>query len=431
MSVIFSIMTLLIAVVALVVANNSASSATAVATAAPAISVTLKEFSISPAALTAPPGPITIQVTNAGTVVHNYQVVGLAKTRDLQPGESETLSLPLVTAGKYETRCDIAGHKGSGMVGTLEVGAGMKMGAEGGGAAMAMSAEEMDNVMDKVAKQFPAKTAGHGGDLLEPTIGADGVKQFDVTAKIVDWEVSSGKIVKAWTYNGVVPAPLIHVQVGDKVRIVLKNELEESTAIHFHGIRVPNSMDGVPPFTQPPVKPHGTFTYEFTALEPAVGIYHSHSNSQVQVPNGMFGAFLIGDMPLPASAGITKADKEVVMVLNDSGTIGLSLNGKSFPATEPYTLKVGQTMLVHYMNEGLMTHPMHLHQPTGTVIARDGVPLTSPYQADTINVAPGERYTVLYKAIDPGVWAWHCHILNHAEGSQGMFGMVTALIIEP
>jgi FtsP/CotA-like multicopper oxidase with cupredoxin domain len=88
-------------------------------------------------------------------------------------------------------------------------------------------------------------------------------------------------------------------------------------------------------------------------------------------------------------------------------------------------------MMVHYQNEGLMGHPMHMHQPVGWIVAKDGVPLLVPQPADTIWVSPGERYTVLYKAVDPGVWAWHCHILSHAEGPQGMFGMVTALIVTP
>ena len=161
-------------------------------------------------------------------------------------------------------------------------------------------------------------------------------------------------------------------------------------------------------------------------------MYHSHHDAQTQVPNGMAGAFLIGEMPIPAvltAKGITSVDKTVNMVLNDAGTIGLSLNGKSFPGTEMYAMKVGQTMEVNYFNEGLMSHPMHLHQPTGWIIAKDGVPLIEPMPSDTVNVAPGERYTVLYHFIDPGVWAWHCHILNHAEGPNGMFGMVTAVIV--
>jgi FtsP/CotA-like multicopper oxidase with cupredoxin domain len=191
-------------------------------------------------------------------------------------------------------------------------------------------------------------------------------------------------------------------------------------------------MDGVDPYTQDPILPGDSFTYEFTALEPAVGMYHSHHNAQTQVPNGLAGAFLIGEMPIPDSLkekGITTIDKSVNMVLNDSGTIGLSLNGKSFPATEPYAMAVGETMLVNYYNEGLMAHPMHMHQPVGWIIARDGQPLAEPVAEDTITVAPGERYTVLYHFEDPGVWAWHCHILNHAEGPTGMFGMVTAVIV--
>jgi len=167
-------------------------------------------------------------------------------------------------------------------------------------------------------------------------------------------------------------------------------------------------------------------------------MYHSHHNAQVQVPNGLAGALLIGDwksLAMKAAGGRTTdsdgdAEQEVVMVLNDSGTIGLSLNGKSFPATSPYSLKVGETMVVHYFNEGNMTHPMHLHQPSGYVVAHDGKILDSPFWADTLNVAPGERWTVVYTAKDAGVWAWHCHILTHAETPEGMRYMVTALIVK-
>ena len=86
-------------------------------------------------------------------------------------------------------------------------------------------------------------------------------------------------------------------------------------------------------------------------------------------------------------------------------------------------------MLVNYYNEGLQYHPMHLHQFPQLVVARDGIPLDQPYYADTISVGPGERYTVLFQADKPGVWVWHCHILNHAESETGMFGMVTALAV--
>jgi manganese oxidase len=202
--------------------------------------------------------------------------------------------------------------------------------------------------------------------------------------------------------------------------------------VHWHGVRVPNAMDGVDPYTQDPIKPGEQFVYEFEALEPAVGMYHSHHNAQIQIPNGMLGAILIGEMGIPekmVEKGFTKIDQQVNMVLNDAGTIGLSLNGKAFPATEVYKMRVGEVMEVNYFNEGLTAHPMHMHQPVGWITAKDGVPLETPLPSDTINIAPGERYTVLYKAVDPGVWAWHCHILSHAESTEGMIGMVTAVVV--
>jgi FtsP/CotA-like multicopper oxidase with cupredoxin domain len=402
--------------------------------AATVVDMTLSEFAMSPAMPQVPAGDVTLRITNGGTMVHNVTFTDGGQTSgDIQPGETTTMELNGLTDGSKEFICTIPGHSASGMSGMLMVG-----GAGDGGTGTvpemaAMTWQEMDAAMEERALRFVEEPKGtFGGTLLEPTVLADGTKQFELTAKIVDWEVEPGKVVKAWTYNGIVPGPEIKVAVGDKVQIVLHNELPESTVIHFHGVRVPNSMDGVDPFTQDPVEPGQSYTYEFTAIEPAVGMYHSHHNAQTQVPNGLAGAFIIGDMPIPASLaekGITDVDQSVNMILNDAGTIGLSLNGKSFPATEAYSAKVGDTMLVNYYNEGLTSHPMHMHQPVGWIIAKDGVPLAEPMPGDTIVVAPGERITVLYHFTDPGVWAWHCHILNHAEGPTGMFGMVTAVIV--
>lgn len=397
------------------------------------IDIELKEWSIGPLMNDIPAGAITLRVTNAGTMVHNLAIPALGiKTADLQPGETEVVELGDVADGQYDMLCEIPGHAASGMTAVMMVGSAVD--AMGGSGTEMADWQVMDRTMDDRNLAYPAKTEGKGGGILEPTtIEADGTKVYDVVAEIVQWEVEPGKFVEAWTYNGVVPAPEIHLEVGDKFRMNFTNNLPESTAVHFHGVRVPYQMDGVPPYTQHQVIPGGTFTYEFEAVEEAIGIYHSHHNAQKQVPNGLFGAFIIGDVEIPEylqEKGYTEIDKTVTMVLNDAGTIGLSLNGKSFPATEPYTLRKGEVMMVHYLNEGLLAHPMHLHQPLGWVIAKDGKMLDFPMPGDTINVAPGERYTVLYKAEDVGVWAWHCHILNHAEGPDGMFGMVTALIVE-
>ena len=452
-----AVLALLVSAGAVVASNRNATSAAGVGVggsgaAGTTLDVNLSEFAITPKELAAPPGPITLRIHNTGSIEHNFAVKGVGKTpRNLKPGETLTLELANVAEGHYDTLCEVPGHEGSGMKGTLAVHPGTATGGTSVTTTAVLSNAQMDTMMADVAHKYlnynglaPGEpkldTIGHGGTELAPTVQPDGTKQFDLDAKIVDWEVEPGKIVKAWTYNGQVPGPIIRVNVGDKVRIVLKNDLPESTSLHFHGIRVPNAMDGVDPYTQPPIKPGESFTYEWTPQEDGIGMYHSHHNAEVQVPNGMAGAFIIGDWhkkadeivagmkhPLPGYKGVAQ---EVNMVLDDSGTIGLALNGKSFPATQGYVMKVGETMLVNYYNEGLLTHPMHLHQPTALVIAKDGVPLESPYYADTVSVEPGSRYTLLVTAKDPGVWAWHCHILNHAETPEGMRYMVTAIVVQ-
>src|SRR5581483_10821020 len=408
----------------------SGASAVLAAAAIPsdAAAVTLSELKMEPSMIMVNKGG-ALKVTNAGAIQHSLAVEGTdLVTPTLDPKGVAGLSLSSLAPGDYKVSCTIPGHKAAGMVADLMVmgdGAPAATGSSSG--SKTMTADQMDAQMAVATKAFPAKTEGLGGQLLAPKVLADGTKEFDLTTKVVDWEIEPGKTVKAMTYNGVVPGPTIHVEVGDKVKVVLTNEMPESTSIHFHGIRTPNDMDGVPDITQAPVKPGQTFTYAFTAQGPAVGMYHSHQDAVKQVPDGLAGAFLIGEEPVPS--GVT-VSQEFPMMLNDSGTIGLTINGKSFPATAPVVAKLGDWVEVHYMNEGTMIHPMHLHGLVQRVIAKDGFPVPQPYDNDTILVAPGERYTVLVHADTPGVWAWHCHILTHAESDKGMFGMVTAMIVK-
>ena len=432
---------LVLGVVAVLAMNSdSAAESSSRASEVSVVEVTLTEFTVTfnPSVVLA--GDVTFMVTNGGAVDHNFAIPSLnVRTAMLKAGETTTLEVKGLEVGEVEYLCEVAGHSAAGMAGKLSVvEAGTAMDMAAGSMSSAMSWQQMDKMMEEVALKFPAKTSGIGNAELPYTMSDDGYKVFSLTAKVVPWEVEPGKFVDGWSYNGMIPGPVMHANVGDKIRIVLKNELPESTSLHLHGVRVPNSMDGVDPYTQKPIEPGATFTYEWTASEPSVGMYHSHHNAQVQVPNGLAGAILIGDwkaMAMAAAGGRTKdtnnvAEQEVVMVLNDSGTIGLSLNGKSFPATTPYSLAIGESMVVHYYNEGNMTHPMHLHQPSGLVVAKDGIMLESPFWADTLNVAPGERWTVVYTPKDAGVWAWHCHILTHAESPEGMRYMVTALIVK-
>ncbi|HET9683416.1 MAG TPA: multicopper oxidase domain-containing protein, partial [Gemmatimonadaceae bacterium] len=289
----------------------------------------------------------------------------------------------------------------------------------------AAAVADMDAMHEKGVKAFPAKTAGKGNQLFTPRMEGN-VKVFDITAKKIQWEVEPGKMVEAWVYNDQLPGPQIRVREGDRVRINLKNELPESTAIHFHGIEVPNDQDGVPFITQPVVKPGQTYKYEFTAPNPGSHMYHSHHNSAKQVGLGLLGAFVIE----PKSKGqYDDMAVDYVMILND-GPHGYTLNGKSFPATEPLVAKLGQKIRIRYMNEGMMIHPMHLHGIHQTVIAKDGWDLPMPFRCDTLNISPGERWDVIVNCNNPGTWAFHCHILPHAESDHGMYGMVTALIVQ-
>ena len=410
------------------------------ASATSIVELDLGALKLSPEHIMAPPGEVIVRVTNVDSQPHNINILG-NQTKDLQPGESQDLELGELAVGVYNMFCEIPGHNEAGMNGNLHVIMNAEPGAYTGSATSDgevdhfhgfESWEEMQTAMDDRALRFVEEEKGEfGGRPLDFEM-VDGYKQFVVTAQLADWEVEPGRIVEAYTYNGTAPGPSIHVEVGDMVRVILKNELPTPTVIHWHGIRVPNEMDGVPPFTQEAVIPGDEFVYEFEALEPAVGIYHSH-NGASQVLDGLFGTITVGQMQTPDvlldQGFAAEPDQTIEMTLNDAGVIGLSLNGKSFPATEAYTGKIGDTVMVHYQNEGLQAHPMHLHQPLGWIIAKDGRELLVPIPGDTINIAPGERYTVLYKLTDPGVWAWHCHILTHAERDDGMFGMVTAFIV--
>lgn len=287
--------------------------------------------------------------------------------------------------------------------------------------------EAMDRMHIEGVQAFVAgvKTQGTGNQPLEPRMDGD-VKVFELTAAPVQHEVTAGQFVEAWAYNGQVPGPQIRVREGDTVRIELTNNLPESTAIHFHGLIVPNSVDGVPGITQDPVKPGERYTYEFKVRNAGSHMYHSHHNAAKQVTQGLLGAFIV-DPADPATE--PEYDLDYVMVLNDQ-LGGFTLNGKGFPATAPLTAKLGQRVRIRYMNQGLMAHPMHLHGIAQLVVARDGWLLPQPWLCDTVNIAPGERWDVIVQCDEPGVWAFHCHVLNHAESAHGMFGMVTALVVD-
>ena len=276
-----------------------------------------------------------------------------------------------------------------------------------------------------------ASLPGQGNVPLEPRVEGD-LKIFELTIEEMDHRIDAQKEpVHALGFNGTWPGPRITVTEGDRVRAIFKNNMRESTGIHFHGQKLPNNMDGVPHVTQDPIQPGESFTYEFVARTPGSHMYHSHHNATDQVGRGLLGAFIVQPRdPADRYEALYGATQDIIWVSNDS-LGGFTINGRGFPATSPVVATLGEKVVIRFMNEGNMMHPWHLHGMPMRVVARDGYPLgAAAFTCDTLGVNPGERWDVVIDCSEPGAWAFHCHILQHAEGQDGMFGMVTALVVQ-
>ena len=163
----------------------------------------------------------------------------------------------------------------------------------------------------------------------------------------------------------------------------------------------------------------------------------AHRYSKMEI-----AAFLIASarfMTAPEVLSLTRAMASVGGRLNwngdtivDKHCIGGIPGNRTSMIVVPIVAALGETIRIRYMNEGIMYHPFHSHGYKQTVVARDGYPLgANAYDADTVTVGPGERWDVNITADRLGLWAYHCHILPHVEGSNGMFGMVNVLIVVP
>lgn len=260
------------------------------------------------------------------------------------------------------------------------------------------------------------------------TMSKDGYKEFRLTAMPVKWKNQQGQEVEAWTYNGVVPGPQIRVQQGDKVRLILTNKLPEATTLHHHGLPLPYNMDGVGHDPAQLVQPGKTFTYAYTVTqEPGTEMYHAHTNTIKQSPMGLFGMYIVEAQTKPQAN-----EKEFTMMLSD-GPLGFLINGKSFPETAPFQVKVGDRVKIRIANIGNMNHPMHLHGGDFKIIATDGhpVPAAAQLTKDTVDVAPGERYDIEFTAKQEGGWVFHCHVLSHVYTGTGEHtGMIQVIDVK-
>jgi len=272
------------------------------------------------------------------------------------------------------------------------------------------------------------------------------IREFQLVAQRATWEIAPGKTVEAITYNGTVPGPTIRVTEGDTVRVTLTNELDQDTTVHWHGLHVPISMDGTPPFSQAPIGPGQTFVYEFIASHAGTFMYHPHVNSVEQIDNGLYGLFIID----PQRSDETRCDREFTMLLSawnlpgdetmepstgqhtmpsgqtmPGATMGgmsmaynwFTINGKAFPATPEWVVKQGDIVRMRILNISNLAHPMHLHGHDFRVVAKDGEAIGPALQQtmNTLTVNPGETYDVVFIANNPGIWVFHCHELHHTE----------------
>jgi FtsP/CotA-like multicopper oxidase with cupredoxin domain len=260
-----------------------------------------------------------------------------------------------------------------------------------------------------------------------------GVKVFELRPSVIRWTILPGVTVDAYAYNGQIPGPRIHIRQGDRVRINVTNGLPERTTVHWHGLILPNQMDGPAEITQKPIEPGRSYAYEFTATQHGTYFYHPHAKPDRTQALGLYGALII-DPANPADE--VAADHDYVIQLQEwlkregltypsmpmdgAQPNYFTINGRAYPATETIRMKVGETLKVRFIgtNNGFI-HPMHIHGGPFQVVARDGetIPPSARFLADTLNVGPGQRYDVIWTARQPGKWLIHCHIPHHTTNN--------------
>jgi FtsP/CotA-like multicopper oxidase with cupredoxin domain len=260
----------------------------------------------------------------------------------------------------------------------------------------------------------------------------DGAKVFHLIAEEVEHEFAQGLRARCWGYNGRTPGPTIEAVEGDRVRIYVTNRLPEPTTVHWHGIFIPNGMDGIAGLNQKAIPPGQTYKYEFTLRQHGTHMYHPHFDEMTQMGLGMMGSFIIH--PRNPTA---RPDRDFTIMLSewriDPGTSRpnplemtefnmLTMNSKAFPGTEPLVAKLGDRVKVRLLNLGAMDHhPIHLHGYDFKITETDGgdVPESAQSPTNTVLVAVGQTRAVEFTANEPGDWAMHCHMTHHVMNQMG------------
>ncbi len=261
----------------------------------------------------------------------------------------------------------------------------------------------------------------------------DGVKVFHLVAEEVEHEFASGLKALCWGYNGHVHGPAIEAVEGDRVRFYVTNRLPAPTTVHWHGILLPNGMDGVGGLNQKAIQPGETFKYEFTIRQNGMGMYHAHHDEMTQMGLGMTGLFIMH----PRRPQGPAVDRDFALMLHEWRIVPgakrpdpnemsefnlLTINGKVYPATDPLVVERGQRVRIRIGNLSAMDHhPIHLHGYRFHITETDGglTPESARLLETTVLVPVGSTKTVEFVADEPGDWAMHCHMTHHVMNQMG------------
>jgi FtsP/CotA-like multicopper oxidase with cupredoxin domain len=259
----------------------------------------------------------------------------------------------------------------------------------------------------------------------------NGVKEFHLVAEEIDHEFAPGSVAKCWGYNGSTPGPIIEAVEGDRVRILVTNNLKEHTTIHWHGLLLPSGMDGVGGLNQPQIKPGETFAYEFTLKQHGTQMYHPHADEMTQMAVGMMGMFIIH----PRNGEILPVDRDYCFLLHNwamhPGTyrpdpsimVNFDLwtfNSKVFPAIDSVVARTGERVRVRIGNLSMWNHPIHMHGVQYWVTGSDGGRWSKARWRPEVTeiVGVGQTRDIEFIA-EPGDWAFHCHMSHHTMNAMG------------
>jgi hypothetical protein len=268
--------------------------------------------------------------------------------------------------------------------------------------------------------------------VITPNVGSlpwtmvEGVKVYHLIAEPIQREFAPGFWVNCWGYNGSSPGPTIEAVEGERVRIFVTNKLYEPTTVHWHGLILPNGMDGVGGLTQKVIQPGETFKYEFVLKQNGTFMYHPHSDEMVQMALGMMGFFIIHpkekeDPPIDRDFAIFLHEWHIPLGAKTPFPYEMldfnvfTFNSVLYPKIESLIAKSGDRVRIRLANAMMSSHPIHLHGYEFLVTRRGGRKLSpgAQYSEVTTTVSPGETRDIEFIAEYPGDWAFHCHKSHH------------------